>query len=246
MPSNKDFFRNYVVLISIEGLTTQSMPAINTPILKLLTQEGAYTLKVKGHGKADEFQTLLTGSHPISTKGSVQCDTSSLDKRPTIFQVLKTQFADLPLAAIYQSQAISQLIEKDTTIYQIQKPTTEGVVEASQTTIFEKTPFFTFIQIQPPENQVKYIDTLVGEIVRALSAKDILDKTFIIVTGLPTDNQALETINLPLIVSGERIRDRAIIKRTVQIQDIAPTILHLVRAKIPDCWTGQPLVTLGY
>lgn len=251
--SDHHIFNHHIVFIAIEGLITERIQAIKMPVLNQLIQEGAYTLTLQSDSATSctqNWEMLLTGTGQPPTKRELSCDSLTI---PTLFQVIRQQFSNSTIACIHQHPYFKNHLQHDSLSFSLQKNTAEATIQAAMKTTFEQKPFLAFIQISPFQpifttNAVHYADTLIGEIVRTLSATDILDKTFIVVAGLPdeTTNSTHKQVRLPLIISGDRIRDGLEIKRSVTIQDIAPTLLQLLYANIPDCWTGKPLVTLQY
>ncbi|MCK4669950.1 MAG: sulfatase [Nanoarchaeota archaeon] len=102
---------------------------------------------------------------------------------------------------------------------------------------------------------ISYDDHLIGKVIDALKEKKLLDKTIILLISdhgesleeheIYFDHHGLHdvTVNIPLIISGKSLPKDKRIKALVQLEDLAPTILDLVRIKYdPSIFDGKSLL----
>ena len=121
---------------------------------------------------------------------------------------------------------------------------------------YEPPPPFDRRPGQPYRGEVEYADHELGRFFAFLKEKGLYERTLILVTadhgeGLDDHGEQKHgyflyetTVHVPLIVRAPRRFKARDVKTTVQLTDLAPTILDLLGIPAPASWQGQPLTRL--
>jgi arylsulfatase A-like enzyme/Tfp pilus assembly protein PilF len=162
----------------------------------------------------------------------------------------------------------------ETSIGDVQRPGGETNAVALKWLADASSPFFAWVHYydphdpyEPPEpfrseyperpydGEIAYTDSLLGQLLRVLESRKLMEKTLIVVTGDHGEglgqhhelNHALfiydTTLHVPLIIKtpngvGEEI------SQTVEHVDVAPTILDLLQIQKPQTLQGRSLIPL--
>ena len=101
------------------------------------------------------------------------------------------------------------------------------------------------------ENQIRYMDKLVGDIVKTVEDQGIADNTIILyssdngTTSVAKGKGVEYGVHIPFIVSGKDIKQRGLTDELTDFTDVLPTLAEFAGAKIPSKYNvdGQSLVS---
>ena len=198
-----------VILLGIDGLSTDGIQTVNTPNLDRLIRDGAFTLKARGvmpTVSAPNWGSMLTGAgpeqHGMTKNGwttnnyTVEATTKDEDGYfPSLFTIIREQMPDAKTAIFYDWNALIDLYNpKNIDKVEFTSDYIDGYKKAIPFIIEEK-PEFTFIyaghvdteghkhQHGSPEyyKSIEDVDSKIGELLAALDEAEIYDETHIIV-----------------------------------------------------------------
>jgi len=103
---------------------------------------------------------------------------------------------------------------------------------------------------------IKYVDEMIGSLLRTLKANDMADNTFVVITadhgqqfmehgycGHSGFHLHDELVHVPLIILGPGLPGR-VISQQVSLLDLAPTILDMLEIEKPEAFLGNSLLPL--
>ena len=101
------------------------------------------------------------------------------------------------------------------------------------------------------ENQIRYMDKLVGDIVKTVEDQGIADNTIILyssdngTTSVAKGKGVEYGVHIPFIVSGKDIKQRGLTDELTDFTDVLPTLAEFAGAKIPSKYNvdGKSLVS---
>lgn len=202
----------YVVLIGVDGMGGYAFPKANTPNIKALMAEGAYTFKarcVMPSSSSQNWASMIMGAPPKNTKiprngfsmaratGSSFCGRPKGRLFPSIYTILREQKTYAKIVVLHHWDDYARLVEdKDLTIRKHTK-TEDSTALAAIDVINNNMPDLLFLHFDHVDHAghtvghdtpgyydaVAKADSLIGLVIKALKAKGIYDETAIIVTA---------------------------------------------------------------
>ncbi len=108
---------------------------------------------------------------------------------------------------------------------------------------------------RPYDGEVAYMDAIVGQVMRRLKAKGLLERTLVVVAGDHGESFGEKgesghgvflyepAVHVPLLVYAEgRLPAGAVVPARVRLIDILPTVLDMLEAPVPDSVQGVSLL----
>ena len=216
-------------------------------------------------GAAPEQHTVTSNDwQPTDVRDSAFCGGEKGAIWPTIFGVLRDTYPDADLAGFHDWSDFGRLIEPGVATMLADTRGEDRTAAAAAAYLTEYQPLFTFVHLDhvdhaghehawgSPEyvTAVEKADRLIGQIVQGLRRGGIAERTVVLVTsdhgGLGTQHggDSPEETTIPWIVVGPNVRSAYAVTDSVRTLDTAATVAYLLGATPPDCWTGQPVVSI--
>jgi predicted AlkP superfamily pyrophosphatase or phosphodiesterase len=269
-------YHKHIVVIGIDGLGAKGVKEANTPVLDSLMKVGAYSLQAKSvipTVSSPNWASILMGAtpeeHGITSNAwkrkdieeKTYCGGKKGETFPTIFKVIRQQYAEADLACFHDWDDFGRLVEQGVpSMIAATKGEDKTLIEA-QSYILANKPLFTFIHLDHVDHAghefsweskeyikaVEKADSMIGQVVQSLSkAKIIEDVVLIIVSdhggkGKGHGKLSIEELTIPFIIAGKGIKKNTEITQKVSNADVAPTIAYLLGCKVPSCWTGKAI-----
>lgn len=269
------FAADHVVVIGVDGLSPDGLKRAATPNIDRLIREGAVTWTARAvmpSSSSANWASMIMGAGPEQhgiTSNDWQPDKFDLPPTakgpgglfPTMFALLREQRPDARIAAFYDWDGFGRLMEPG--IAQIRKHVKgpEAAARATADWIREHRPHLCFVQLDhvdgaghkagwiSPEydRAVELTDRLVGEILAAIDAAGIRDKTVVMITsdhgGIEKKHggETMAEMEIPLVISGPGVRRGQTISSPVNVYDVAPTVVHLLGLKPHPAWIARPI-----
>jgi predicted AlkP superfamily pyrophosphatase or phosphodiesterase len=265
----------HVLVIGVDGLSPEGLKRAATPNIDRLIRAGSVTWTARAvmpTSSSSNWASMIMGAGPEQhgiTSNDWQPDKFAIPPTvkgpgglfPTMFLLLRQQRPEARIAAYYDWDGLGRLMEPG--IAQVQKHVKgpEAAARATAAWIREHRPHLCFLQLDhvdgaghksgwiSPEydRAVELTDRLVGELMAALEAAGIREKTAVLITsdhgGLEKKHggDTLAEIQIPLVFSGEGIRAGRVIEGPVNVYDVAPTVVELLGLKAHPGWIGRPV-----
>lgn len=200
----------HVIIIGVDGLSTNGIKTANTPTIDSLIANGASSLKARGiipTSSGPNWASILMGAGP-ERHGVTSNSYNPLEPAlppmvsgngekgifPNVFEILHTQKPEWETGAVYHWPIIRNFFEKQHIDHFENFENDDRVLVAVKKYISEKKPKFCFIHFDDTDHSghsyghgskeyyktVEKIDSLVGKITQTLKAEKLEDKTMII------------------------------------------------------------------
>jgi predicted AlkP superfamily pyrophosphatase or phosphodiesterase len=249
-----------VVVISVDGLRPDAIPATSTPVLDALIVNGSYhpaAQSVFPYDTMNNHATMVTGTTPLERGILLNTDLPGKIPNETIFEIAKRAgmrtgfFAGKDKLAYLADQEDMDvvLIEGDMQVM------TNAVVRA----LNQERLDLVFVHYRHPDSaghadgwmsaaylaKVSEVDGLIGEVAEALGVPGAAKGGTILLTadhggeGLTHFLPTSPTVNIPWLLVGA---EAAIAKRltgSIAQNDLAPTVLALLGLGIPGQMNGR-------
>lgn len=265
----------HVVVIGIDGLSPDGLKRAKTPHMDRLMRDGAVSWKARAvmpSSSSANWASMIMGAGPEQhgiTSNDWQPDKFSLPPvvrgpggiYPTMFSVLREQRPQARSAAFYDWDGFGRLMELEIADAQRHVKGPEAATRAAAAWIREHKPHLFFLQLDHVDGAghkagwisadydraVELADRLVGEVLAALEAAGIREKTVVIIGsdhgGLEKkhggDSQA--EMEIPLVFSGPGVRRGHTIQGPVNVYDVAPTVVRLLGLTPHPAWIARPV-----
>ena len=265
----------HVILIGSDGFGAYAFEKAKVPNLRKMMKNGAYTLTARSvlpSSSAVNWASMIMGSgpelHGYTEWGSKTPELPSAivgkdsGIYPSIFSLIEKQMPQTTKGVSYTWGGIGYLFEKKIVDLDYNGPEDRQTVDIALKFIEEQRPVFTFIHLTHPDNEgheighdtpeyysaVEKIDSLIGDILRTLEDKNILDETVIIFSsdhgGVDKGHggKTLLEVEIPWVVYGKNVPQRGQLSSTVVTYDTAATIAYILGLKTPEYWRGKPII----
>lgn len=261
---------SHVLIIGVDGLSSDGVRNADTPNIHKLMERSAWTLRSRGvmpTVSSPNWMSLLSGAGP--EMHGVHSNEWERDRFkiapactgpdgifPGLFGVVHAQRPNAQLAAIHDWQGFGRLVEKSPQTYvQHVKGSPAAAAAAIEYWKREK-PLLMWVHLddvdhaghgktwEGPEYKqaVAEIDGLIGQLVSTVPAA----KTLIVLvadhggTGTKHGNDTTNELEVPLVFAGPGIAKGEITGRARSI-DVAPTVVKVLGLKPHACWEGVSL-----
>lgn len=261
---------SHVLIIGIDGLSSDGVRNAHTPNIHSLMERGAWTLRSRGvmpTVSSPNWMSLLSGAGPemhgvhsnewerFNFKIAPACKGPD-GIFPGLFGVVHEQRPQAQLAAIHDWPGFGRLVEKSPKTFI--KPV-KGSLAATAAAIEywkDNKPYLLWVHLddvdhaghgktwEGPEYKqaVTEIDSLIGQLVATVPA----DKTLIVLvadhggTGTRHGSDTTNELEVLLVFAGPGIAKGELTARPRNI-DMAPTVVKALGLKPHPCWEGMPL-----
>ena len=259
---------SHVLIIGVDGLSSDGVRNAATPNIHKLIDRGAWTLKSRGvmpTVSSPNWMSLLSGAGP-EMHGVHSNDWERFNFKiepackgpegifPGIFGVIHQQRPKATLAAIHDWPGFGRLVEKSSAahVQHVKGSPTAAAIAYWK----EHKPLLLFVHLddvdhaghgktwEGPEYKaaVEVIDGLIGQLVATVP----IDQSLIVLvsghggTGAKHGNDTTNELETPLIFAGPGIAKGEIKTRARGI-DMAPTVVKSLGLKPHACWEGVAL-----
>jgi predicted AlkP superfamily pyrophosphatase or phosphodiesterase len=261
---------SHVLIIGVDGLSSDGVRNAATPNIHKLMARGAWTLQSRGvmpTVSSPNWMSLLSGAGPemhgvhsnewerFNFKIAPACKGPE-GIFPGIFGVIRAQRPKAKLAAIHDWPGFGRLVERTAASHVQHVKTSPAATAAAIAYWNEHKPLLLFVHLddvdhaghdktwEGPEYRaaVEAMDTLIGRLVATVP----LDKTLIVLaadhggTGTKHGNDTTNELETPLVFAGPGIA-KGEIKSLARGIDMAPTVVKALGLQPHACWEGVPL-----
>ncbi|HET7180466.1 MAG TPA: alkaline phosphatase family protein [Chryseosolibacter sp.] len=267
----------HVIVVGVDGMSPYGVQQANTPVMDDMMKNGAWTLNARGvlpASSSPNWASMVSGAgpekHGVTSNGWERDDrnfppvsTGMEDIFPTIFGVVRKQYPDMEIGAVYNWSGFGRLIERSALNHDVTRADIAETVTDAVSYIKDKKPGFLFVHMdhvdhaghQDGHRTKKYYeavalaDTYIGQIVQAAKDAGIFEETVFIVSadhggvGYSHGGETLEELEIPFIVYGKGVKRGYHIAHNVFTYDNAATIAFILGAKPPYDWTGRPVLS---
>ncbi|MDO6818010.1 alkaline phosphatase family protein [Zobellia sp. 1_MG-2023] len=267
----------HVVVIGFDGLSPDGLQNAVTPTFDKLMQEGAYSLHARAvlpTSSSTNWASMIMGAGPEQhgiTSNAWEKDNFTLPAVtqseefifPTIFQLTNDQIASAEIGAIYHWGGFGRLFEKSAVDYDVNPETEDETAVLASSYIKTKRPKLTFVHFDHVDHagheyghgtpkyykSVEKADQLLKQVLHAIAASGLKDKTLIIVSadhgglGKGHGGESLKEIEIPFIVWGKGVKKNHKINLPVYQYDNAATVAFALGLKTPHAWIGKPVLS---
>ncbi len=267
----------HVVVIGFDGLSPDGLQNAATPTFDKLMQEGAYSLHARAvlpTSSSTNWASMIMGAGPEQhgiTSNAWERDNFTLPAVtqseeflfPTIFQLTHDQIASAEIGAIYHWGGFGRLFEKSAVDYDVNPETEDETAVLASSYIKTKRPKLTFVHFDHVDHagheyghgtpkyykSVEKADQLLKQVLHAIAASGLKDKTLIIVSadhgglGKGHGGESLKEIEIPFIVWGKGVKKNYKITHPVYQYDNAATVAFALGLKTPYAWIGKPVLS---
>lgn len=201
----------HVIIIGVDGMSTDGVMKANTPIMHDMMKQGSWTMHARGvlpTTSSANWASILNGAGPEQhgvTKNDWQVGefnfptsvTGSGGFFPSIFQILKDQHPTWEIGSIYQWDGFANLYDHRFVNYDVNGKDEDQTAALATAYIKAKKPAFLMIHLDHVDDAghtfghgtpryyeaVAKADALIGEIRQATIDAGIADKTVILITA---------------------------------------------------------------
>ncbi|WKX77842.1 alkaline phosphatase family protein [Zobellia laminariae] len=264
----------HVVVIGFDGLSPDGLQNAATPTFDKLMQEGAYSLHARAvlpTSSSTNWASMIMGAGPEQhgiTSNAWERDNFTLPAVtqseefifPTIFQLTNDQIASAEIGAIYHWGGFGRLFEKSAVDYDVSPETEDETAVLASAYIKNKNPKLTFVHFDHVDHagheyghgtpkyykSVEKADGLLKQLLQAITASGLEDKTLIIVSadhgglGKGHGGESLKEIEIPFIVWGKGVKKNHKINLPVYQYDNAATVAFALGLKTPYPGSENP------
>lgn len=261
---------SHVLIIGVDGLSSDGVRNAKTPNIHRLMERGAWTLRSRGvmpTVSSPNWMSLLSGAGPemhgvhsnewerTKFKIGPAC-TGSEGIFPGIFGVIHEQRPNAVLAAIHDWKGFGRLVEGNSATHVEHVNGSPAAAAAAIEYWKAKKPLLLFVHLDDVDHAghgktwegpaylaaVEEIDTLIGKLVAATPD----DRTLVVLvadhggTGTKHGSDTTNELEVPLVFAGPGIAKGELTGRVRNI-DMAPTVVKALGLKPHACWEGAAL-----
>lgn len=182
---------------------------------------------------------------------------------PTIFKVLREQKLKAKIACVHHWDGFARLANTEAMDTIINTKDEFATCKTTCELIEKMQPDFLFVHFDHVDHagheyghftpqyyrSIDVADSLTGLVINQLKKTGLYESTTIIVTadhgGIRKGHGGLtrKEIEIPWIIAGPAINKNQRLKMRVRQYDTAPTIAHVFKLAMPECWKGKPVKT---
>ena len=265
----------HVVVIGCDGMGSIAFEKARAPNLRQLMRTGAFTLRARGvmpTSSSSNWASMIMGAGP-EQHGVTSNDwqTNKFDFAPiavgsggmfpTIFGVLREQRPKAVIACFHDWGDFGRLLERSALNVMEDTDGPLHTVERGIACIKAQKPNFLFLHLDHVDHAshefgwgspqylqaVELADTLIGDVLQALDAAGIRQKTIVFITAdhggkdKGHGGQTMQELEIPWIISGPGIAAGKELTTPVNTYDTAVTLAYILGLKTPACWIGRPV-----
>jgi predicted AlkP superfamily pyrophosphatase or phosphodiesterase len=180
---------------------------------------------------------------------------------PTIFWVIKENDPKSEVGAIYQWADFGRLFEKSAVDFDTTLISEHKTADVASNYIRSKKPKFLFVHIDHVDGAghkfghgtekyyggVAKADVLIGQIIESVEKAGMKENTLIIVSadhggkGTSHGGESLGEVEVPILLSGPKVKKGFEIHDPINIYDIASTVAFVFAYPQPRVWIGKPI-----
>ncbi|MBI2687747.1 MAG: alkaline phosphatase family protein [Acidobacteria bacterium] len=261
---------SHVLIIGVDGLSSDGVRNAATPNIHKLMERGAWTLRSRGvmpTVSSPNWMSLLSGAGPeMHGVHSNEWERSNFKIAPVctgpegifpgLFGIIHAQKPKAVLAAIHDWQGFGRLVERESAALVRHVKGSPAAAEAAIAYWKENRPLLLFVHLddvdhaghgktwEGPEYKaaVAEIDGLIGKLVDTVPR----EKTLVVLaadhggTGTKHGGDTTTELEVPLVFAGPGIAKGEITGRPRNI-DMAPTVVKALKLQPHACWEGVPL-----
>lgn len=214
--------------------------------------------------RPEEHTVTSNGWQPADVRDSVFCSGEAGALWPTIFRVLRDTYPDGDLACFHDWSDFGRLIEPGVATMLADTRGEDRTAQAAADYLAAYQPLFTFVHLDHVDHAghehtwgspsyvqaVEKADHLIQQVLDGIRRGNIADETVVLITsdhggkGTKHGGDSPEETTIPWIISGPSIRSGYSMTDFVRTFDTAATVACLLGANPPDCWVGQPVVSV--
>lgn len=268
---------DHVIVIGIDGLSPAGWVQAETPTLDRLAAGGAWTRTARGvlpTSSGPNWGSMLAGAgpeqHGITSNarepGTGQIPPSRVGPGgifPTIYAVIREQLPAARTAAIYDWAEFHRYFEHALVDHMEPVRGAVNTMPAAVDYFLTERPDFLFVHLDDVDGAghsfgwgspfylqtVNLIDGLLADLLAALEANDLADKTLLLLisdhggTGTSHGGSTIAELEIPFIMWGAGIAPNRVLPVQVNCTDVAPTVAYALGLEIPNYWLGRPVVS---
>lgn len=266
---------DHVIVIGVDGLSPRGVDQGPTPVINDLMQRGSTTFTARGvfpTSSSPNWGSMIMGAAP-EQHGVTSNDWRAWNRAiepsdehegifPTMFSALRAQRPDARIAVIYDWGGIGTLFQTSAVDVDLDADGPEATMQAAVAEFRANRPDLLFIHLdhvdgaghahgwhtQPYFDAVERADTLIGQMVDAIAAEGLWERTALIVTsdhgGIGTSHggQTMDELLIPWMIAGGGLASGRSIDAPIYTYDTASTALALLGIQQPRSWIGRPVV----
>jgi len=267
----------HVVVLGIDGMSPDGVQKASTPKMDKLMQSGAFTMHARNvlpSSSSQNWASMIMGAGPEQhgiTSNKWQLDDHELPPVvktdagifPTIFWLIKQNDPNAKVGAIYHWSDFGRLFEKSAVDKDETFDSEEATADAAVKYIKSDHPKFLFVHLDHVDGAghkhghgtdqyyatVSKADALIGEVVEALEASDMMENTLIIISadhggkGTGHGGESLGEVEIPILLYGAKVKKGIEMTDPANIYDIASTVAFAFGYEQPKAWIGRPIIS---
>src|SRR5690348_5886083 len=265
----------HIVIIGIDGLSPDGIRTASTPVMDKMIANGTVKWDVRTvlpSSSSPNWMSMISGAGP-EQHGVIDNDWEKTDRSlppvimddedifPTIFQVIRNNYPNGKIGAVYNWKGFGRLFEKKAVNYDTTSASVDTTVSLFTDYIKNEKPLFAFIQMDHVDHAghtyghgseeyykaVSKADSLIGKIVEGIHEAGIEENTLVIITadhggkGYGHGGATPEEAEIAMIFNGKDVKKGYQVQQPVYTYDLAATIAFALNITPPYAWIGRPL-----
>lgn len=265
----------HVVIIGVDGLSPDGIRNAATPVMHKMISSGSVKWNVRTvlpSSSSPNWASMIMGAgveqHGIIDNdwGRGEYSLPSIVRNeegifPTIFGVIRNNYPQSEIGAVYHWDGFGRLFEKSAVNYDKTFSTEDSTTSDFVAYLQRKKPLFAFLHLDHVDgaghekghgsaayyHAVAKADSLIGEVLTAIKKAGIENNTLVIVTadhggiGYGHGGATIEEAEIAMILYGKDIKKAYSIPEQAATYDLAATIAFALKIVPPYVWTGRPL-----
>jgi predicted AlkP superfamily pyrophosphatase or phosphodiesterase len=265
----------HVLVIGCDGLGSLAFNPSNAPVMHRLMREGSWTLRARGvmpTSSSPNWASMIMGAgpeqHGITSNEweTNRFEIPALEKGPdglfpTMFRSVREARRKAGIAVVHDWDGFGRLVERRSVDLVAHVKGSPLTATAAADVIRTNRPTLLFVHFDDVDHaghtfgwkspqyskSVDMVDTLNGDLMKALKDAGIADSTLVLITadhggvGTKHGGPTIEELEIPWIVHGPGVARGHEIRGPVNTYDTAPTVLHALKIKAPGAWIGRPV-----
>jgi hypothetical protein len=265
----------HIVIIGIDGLSPDGIRTASTPVMDKMIANGTVKWDVRTvlpSSSSPNWMSMISGAGP-EQHGVIDNDWEKTDRSlppvimddedifPTIFQVIRNNYPNGKIGAVYNWKGFGRLFEKKAVNYDTTSASVDTTVSLFTDYIKNEKPLFAFIQMDHVDHAghtyghgseeyykaVSKADSLIGKIVEGIHEAGIEENTLVIITadhggkGYGHGGATPEEAEIAMIFNGKDVKKGYQVQQPVYTYDLAATIAFALNITPPYAWIGRPV-----
>ena len=265
----------HVLVIGCDGLGSLAFNATNAPVMHRLMSEGSWTLKARGvmpTSSSPNWASMIMGAGPEqhgvtsndweTNKFEIPAlETGPDGLFPTMFRSVREARKSANISVVHDWDGFGRLFERRCVDLVANIKGSPLTAAAAADVIRTNRPTLTFVHFDDVDHAghsfgwkspqytktVDMIDTLIGDLLKAVKDAGIADSTVVLITadhggvGTKHGGPTIEELEIPWILHGPGVAKNHEIRGPVNTYDTAPTVLRALGIQPPAAWIGHPV-----